>query len=50
MNTTDKKRVWQHIQRHSPHQVSFIRELKKTFGTIEMVSYEKTAHKKKAST
>ena len=45
MSVADKRAAWEHIKRHSPHQKTFIDELKKTFGSIELVSYEKINRK-----
>ena len=49
MSAADKRAAWRHIRQHSSHTESFIRELKKTFGNIELVSYEKTAPKPRES-
>ena len=49
MNNDDKRRAWSHIQQHSPHQESFIRALKKSFGSIELVSYRQIKNPSQAS-
>lgn len=49
MTAAEKRRAWEHIKKHSPHQESFARALKESFCSIELVSYRTIKNPAQAS-